>query len=140
MPATAEPFIHESHIPLRWGDYDRFGHINNAAYIELAQEARIRWSNDEFGAEGHEIPPVFVRKIEVDYLRPLTPGAIEVRIDTVVTNIGRSSFTTRQNVYDPAGHVCATVHTVQVAIDLPTARPRQITERELKVLTRGHSS
>ncbi|GGG72318.1 thioesterase [Corynebacterium pelargi] len=140
MSSSDYATVHESLIPLRWGDFDRFGHVNNAAYVELAQEARLRWAQDEFGAEGFDIPPVFVRKIEVDYLRPMMPSTDKVRVETVVTNIGRSSFTTRQTLHDGEGHVCATVHTVQVAIDLPTSKPRQITEKEMKVLTRGHSS
>ncbi|MSZ48400.1 MAG: thioesterase, partial [Actinobacteria bacterium] len=29
---------------VRWDDIDAFGHVNNAKYLTLAQEARFQWS------------------------------------------------------------------------------------------------
>ncbi|MDO4929043.1 MAG: thioesterase family protein [Corynebacterium sp.] len=129
---------HETHttqIPLRWGDFDRFGHVTNAAYIELAQEARVIWANDSFLAAGHDIPAVFVRKVEVDFLRPVLPSNKAVEVETAVNSIGSTSFVTRQDIYDVEHHLCATVTATQVAVDLQTARPREINEEERHVLT-----
>lgn len=127
---------HTTYIPCRWSDFDRFGHVTNAAYIEIAQEARVQWANDSFLAAGHDIPAIFVRKIEVDYLRPILPATSKVEVETVVTSIGSTSFVTRQDVYDSEHHLCATVTATQVAVDLQTARPRQINDQERHVLTR----
>lgn len=131
----AEGNTHTTLVPCRWSDFDRFGHVTNAAYIELAQEARVQWSNDYFLAAGHDIPAVFVRKLEVDYLRPILPATSAVEVETVVTSIGSTSFVTRQDVYDGEHHLCATVTATQVAVDLQTARPREINAQERKVLT-----
>ncbi|MDO5099560.1 MAG: acyl-CoA thioesterase [Corynebacterium sp.] len=127
--------IHTEQIPVRWGDFDRFNHITNAAYVELAQEARMAFAQREFNKRGLEIPAVFVRKIEADYLRPILSNTTEVTIETQVIEIGNTSFTTRQEIKDADGNLCCVVEVVQVAVDVITTRPRQITDFEMKVLT-----
>lgn len=131
--------VHTTTIPLRWGDFDRFGHVTNTAYIELAQEARMVWARERFDAAGHDIPHVFVRKLEVEYLRPILPATGEVVITTVVTQVGTTSFTTLQEVI-AGGQVVATVTSVAVAVDSRTARPREITAREAKLMLPGNAS
>ena len=45
----AEPNrIHVHTIPVRWSDFDRYGHVTNSAYIELAQEARLAFAQEFF--------------------------------------------------------------------------------------------
>jgi acyl-CoA thioester hydrolase len=36
-------FVHESIIPIRWGDMDALGHVNNAVYFRYIEQARINW-------------------------------------------------------------------------------------------------
>lgn len=136
MTAESTQQVHTATVPVRWTDFDRFGHVTNSAYVDLAQEARTRWANDEFLAQGHDIPAVFVRRIEVDYLRPIMPSTAEVEVETSIVQIGTTSFTTRQSLKDCEGHVCAVVLAVQVTVDLKTARPREIEAHELQVLTK----
>ncbi len=131
--------VHTVSIPVRWRDFDRFGHITNSAYIELAQEARMAFAQDEFVGRGYALPTVFVRRIEVDYLEPIMPSTTEVTIESQVVEIGNTSFTTRQEIKDAEGQLCCVVNVVQVAVDLMTQRPRAITNQELKVLTRAES-
>lgn len=33
--------LHTSRIPVRWGDQDAFGHVNNALYFRYFEQARI---------------------------------------------------------------------------------------------------
>ena len=35
--------LHTALIPVRWGDMDNYGHVNNTVYLEYIQEARIGW-------------------------------------------------------------------------------------------------
>ena len=65
--------VHVHTIPLRWGDFDRYGHVTNSAYIELAQEARLAFAQEFFYSQGHEFV-VFVRRLEADYVRPILPN------------------------------------------------------------------
>lgn len=131
--------IHTTAIPVRWGDFDRFGHITNSAYIELAQEARMAFAQAEFVGRGYALPTVFVRRITADYLQPILPSTKEVVIDTQVVEIGNTSFTTRQEIKDAEDQLCCVVEVVQVAVDLMTQRPRSITTQERKVLTRAEN-
>lgn len=32
--------IHTAHIPIRWGDMDAMGHLNNASYFRYLETAR----------------------------------------------------------------------------------------------------
>ena len=35
--------IHTSHMKLRWGDMDAFGHVNNTIYFRYMEQTRIEW-------------------------------------------------------------------------------------------------
>lgn len=132
--------LHTAEVELRWSDFDRFGHVNNAAFIEIAQEARLAFAEDQFRERGYEIPAVFVRHLEVDYLRAILPDTTTAVVETVVTHLGNTSFTTRQEVKDRTGRVCCVVECVQVTVNIQTAAPRAISKTERKVLTRVASS
>ena len=136
MFSDNNPALHVSAVPVRWSDFDRYGHLMNANYVELAQEARLKFANDEFYAKGHDFA-VFVRHIDVDFLRPVMPDTTEVRVETQVVEIGNTSFTTRQEIKDRQGRVACVVECVQVTIDMDTSRPRSITQQEIKILSRA---
>lgn len=122
-------------IPLRWNDYDRYGHLNNCKFVDISQEARIAFMQQNFAEQGEF--GVFVRHVEVDYLRPVMPDTNAVTVETSVTEIGNTSFKTSQDLKDRHGNVCGVVKTVLVAVDLKTAAPREITQAERGILTSG---
>lgn len=126
--------IHTTKVPVRWGDFDRFGHINNASYIELAQEARAVFAMEEFVERGHAMPAAFVRSMKIDYLSAIMPDTMEVIVETQVVHIGNTSFTTVQQLKDRHGALACVVETVQITVDLQTGKPRAIEEHERKVL------
>lgn len=136
MTADQNTALHVTTVPVRWSDFDRYGHIMNANYIEVAQEARLQFAEDEFTARGLDFA-VFVRHLDVDYLRPVMPDTTELLIETQVVEIGNTSFTTRQEIKDRQGRIACIVECVQVAVDMNTERPRSITEKEVKILTRA---
>ncbi|MDR2187461.1 MAG: acyl-CoA thioesterase [Azonexus sp.] len=84
---------HVTHLPIRWGDQDAFGHVNNTVYFRYMEQARIEWVESLgfktwLGDEG----PVIVHA-SCTFLRQMTyPGTVEVR--TSVGRPGRSSFQT----------------------------------------------
>ncbi|MFV8381938.1 acyl-CoA thioesterase [Corynebacterium hindlerae] len=126
--------VHTTKIPVRWGDFDRFGHINNASYIEIAQEARAVFAMEEFVERGHSMPAAFVRSMKIDYLSAIMPDTMEVMVETQVVRIGRTSFTTVQQLKDRHGALACVVECVQITVDLKTGKPRPIEEFERKVL------
>jgi len=81
--------IHQTELPLRWGDSDALNHLNNTLYFRLMEEARMQIL---YGA-GFELPsdmgPILAHA-SCDFLRPLTYPA-NVRVTHKVLRIGRSS-------------------------------------------------
>jgi acyl-CoA thioester hydrolase len=92
LPAEKK-LTHEMVIPIRWGDMDAMGHVNNTIYFRYLEIVRIEWMHSVGGAPnpGGEGPVIvnafcnFIRQLEY-------PG--EVRARHYVANPGRSSFDT----------------------------------------------
>lgn len=124
------------HITLRWNDFDRYDHLNNCKFLDISQEARIAFMRENFADRDQEFG-VFVRHVEIDYLRPVMADTTAVEVETTVTEIGNTSFKTRQDLKDRQGRVCGVVNTVLVAVDLTTAAPREITQAERGILNAG---
>ena len=91
--------VHRLRMPIRWGDMDAMGHVNNnTVYFRYFEQARIDWFV-ELGTPAdpvHEYGPVIVNA-HCAFLRQLRyPGEIEV--STYVGKIGNSSFETIQEI------------------------------------------
>jgi acyl-CoA thioester hydrolase len=127
------------HCTLRWSDLDAYGHVNNARFLTLYEEARVAlmfsggraWGVNSF-ADG-----VVIRRHEVDYLRPVdyamgratAEEAPVVRIEMWIPEIRVSSFTVAYELFD--GEVLASrARSVLVPFDLAQQRPRRITDEE----------
>jgi acyl-ACP thioesterase len=39
----AEKLIHITKMPIRWGDMDAYGHVNNTIYFRYMEQARVEW-------------------------------------------------------------------------------------------------
>lgn len=35
--------IYTTTVPLRWGDMDQIGHVNNTVYFRCFEQARVEW-------------------------------------------------------------------------------------------------
>jgi len=42
--------VHEVVIPIRWGDMDAMGHVNNTTYFRYLETCRIDWMHAAGGA------------------------------------------------------------------------------------------
>jgi acyl-CoA thioester hydrolase len=79
-------------VPLRWGDMDVMGHINNTLYFRYMEICRLDWISHFAGATnpGAGQGPVIVNAF-CNFLRQLEfPG--DARVSMLVGNPGRSSF------------------------------------------------
>jgi acyl-CoA thioester hydrolase len=83
--------VHVMRQPIRWGDMDMMGHVNNTVYFRYIETARIAWFDQIEGApDPAGIGPVIVNA-HCSFLKQLKyPGDIEVT--TYVGPPGRSSF------------------------------------------------
>lgn len=107
VPAEKK-LTHEMVIPIRWGDMDLMGHVNNTVYFRYMEIVRLEWL---YRIGGKPDPtgtgPVIVNAF-CNFIRQLEyPGDILAR--HYVTNPGRSSFDTYITLErsDDAGRVYA---------------------------------
>jgi acyl-CoA thioester hydrolase len=78
-------------VPLRWGDMDAMGHLNNTLYFRLIEEARIQWFLQlGITTAPHGEGPILAHA-SCDFLKPFTYPA-EARILQTVSRIGRASL------------------------------------------------
>jgi acyl-CoA thioester hydrolase len=87
--------VFEMSLPIRWGDMDAFGHVNNTVYFRYMEQVRIGWLERVGGmpapnARGQG--PVVVNA-SMEFLKQLQyPGDVIGRMS--VGTPGRSSFDT----------------------------------------------
>lgn len=83
--------VQVTRIPIRWGDMDALGHVNNTVYFRYMEQARIEWlSSIDCDLDPDAEGPVIVNA-HCNFLKQLKyPGEIEVH--TYVGPTGRSSF------------------------------------------------
>lgn len=84
-------------IPVRWGDLDAYGHVNNTLYFRYFEEARFQWMLEKGLPLKSDTHPVVVT-IGCTFLRPIFyPESL--RIDVFLSEPGRSSFMVTYKVY-----------------------------------------
>jgi acyl-CoA thioester hydrolase len=85
--------MHVTRMPIRWGDMDAYGHVNNTVYFRYMEQARVEWleGQDVVVRPGGDGPVII--NTSCTFLLPMTyPGTVEVR--TYVGALGRSSAQT----------------------------------------------
>jgi acyl-CoA thioester hydrolase len=118
-------------VDLRWGDMDALGHVNQAVFHELLEEARTALlrtlPSPEKGA-------FVLARVELNYRRevPLAHRFVDVTLH--VEAIGRASVTVSQQIIRSDGELAADGQSVLVAWDAERRRSRPLSEQELAVL------
>ena len=118
-------------VALRWGDMDALGHVNQAVYHELLEEARTAMMRMlPAPANGAFV----VARVELNYRReiPLTHRHVEVTLE--VLEVGRSSITAAQRIMRADGELAADGISVLVGWDVLERRSRPLSESELTAL------
>ncbi|GGO78237.1 hypothetical protein GCM10011348_09670 [Marinobacterium nitratireducens] len=89
--ASPGKLMHSCTLPLRWGDMDAYGHVNNVTYIRYLEEARVQMlTRMGTGLEGADQAPVVIN-VGFTFLQQLTyPDS--VRVECYAADPGRSSF------------------------------------------------
>jgi acyl-CoA thioester hydrolase len=95
----AMPAVFELTMPIRWGDMDAFGHVNNTVYFRYMEQVRISWFERVgiAGGNGEGQGPVIVNA-SMEFLKQLHyPGDVVGRM--AAGKPGRSSFETVFELY-----------------------------------------
>jgi len=86
-------------VPIKWGEIDALGHLNNTVYFRLAEEARIKMFKtlgQNVTVEGGEGPVLAF--IDFQFLSPVYyPDTLFV--GSWISNIGTTSIQLIQNFY-----------------------------------------
>lgn len=144
-------------VPLRWGDLDAYGHVNNVAMLRLLEEARIAafWRHPAAGtpAVGSAVVDLgaptavldagptasthtLVARSEIEYLLPLPYRREPVVVEMWLGHLGGASIDVCYEITtgaDEPREVFARAVTTLVLIDAGTQRPRRLTEDERAV-------
>ena len=120
--------------PVRWSDMDTYGHVNNARFLTLYEEARVALMFQgarEQGLSSLE-EGVVISRHEVDYLRPVDYQD-RVRIELWIEEIRAASFVVAYELF--AEDVLASrARSVCVPFDLVNTRPRRLSAAEREFL------
>jgi acyl-CoA thioester hydrolase len=119
LPANKK-LVHTLRMPIRWGDMDAMGHVNNTVYFRYLETCRIDW----FGAIGCQVNPQGEGPLIVNafcnFHKQLEyPGDIVVKM--YASEPGRSSFESWAVIEraDDPGVVYASGGATTVWVDFP---------------------
>jgi len=92
MESNIGNFLYESNFPIRWGDMDAMGHVNNIMYFRYFEQVRL----EGYEAQGCSVllrgeGGMLIVDNHAEYLKPMTyPMNIKARM--YGSSPGRSSF------------------------------------------------
>lgn len=121
--------------PLRWGDMDAQGHVNNAAFVDYLQEARVAFL--------HSGPPavralldngVIVAGHQVEYRAPVVYSGRPLRIELWVDQVGGSRFKLGYVIKD-GEEIAVRAQTTATPFDLEANALRRLTAAERDFLS-----
>ncbi|SOE46562.1 acyl-CoA thioesterase [Orrella dioscoreae] len=130
-PAPAPVF--QARIPVRWGDLDADGHVNNTVFLRYVEEARMQWAQAlSLAASAPGLTPV-VANLACEYLAPLHyPATVIVSI--ACAHAGNSSLQLLFSLHVPAdaADLAPALHArariTWVWLDAGTGRPHAMPE------------
>ena len=86
-------FTHQMVIPIRWGDMDAMGHVNNTVYFRYLESVRLEWLLGITGPPDLQGEGAVIINAFCNFIRPLVyPG--DVLAKHYIANPRRSSFDT----------------------------------------------
>ena len=105
---------------IRYGDTDRQGHVNNAAFATFLETGRVAFLHQEPRSLAPAGTSFVIARLTLDFRAEITwPGKVD--IGTRVTTFGRSSMTLVQALFQN-GRCAATAESVIVLVDDATRR------------------
>lgn len=128
-PRVPPPEAMSFRYPLRtrWSDEDAMGVLNNAVYLSLFEEGRLRWCK-ELGLLGGFGSFAFVlAATNVRFVAPGRGGA-EVELQMRTTSLGQKSFVQAYRVRDEDGATWAEAEAVLVTWDAARRRAGPMSE------------
>ncbi len=125
LPSSPER-MYETEIPLRFGDIDAMGHVNNAVTLTLFELGRAKFFAEVLGVRSISEYEFILAEATVRYRLPILLQD-PVRLRMYITDVARSSFRFRAELFDPRdGRVYTEAETVQVMYDYANGRVKPV--------------
>ena len=119
--------VFEMVIPIRWGDMDAMGHLNNGSYFKYMETIRIDWMRSvrcmpDPQGEG----PVIVNAFCNFYKQLEYPGDVLTKM--YVSDLGRATFETWATMerVDQPGVICAAGGATTIWVDFPAQKSKSL--------------
>ena len=128
--------VHVMRMPIRWGDMDMMGHVNNAMYFTYLETARIDWFTSRNCAPNPKGEGPVLINASCTFLKQLEyPGQIEIH--TFIGDFGRTSFETFHEIrrVDQPGVLCAEGAAKVVWVDFAAGRSTPVTAELRAILS-----
>jgi acyl-CoA thioester hydrolase len=117
-------------VALRWSDMDAYGHVNNARFLTIYEEARVAMFF--VGARAHGLGSfeegIVIARHEIDYLKPVDYGD-PVRIEMWISELRAAAFTVSYEMFD-ADILVSRARSVCVPYNLDRGFPRRLNDAE----------
>src|SRR5258706_16249052 len=131
---TEKKLVLIERIPVRWGDMDAMGHVNNTIYFRYMEQTRIAWfeallpRGEAWGTTG-----IVIANASCNFKRAINyPGTVEVRMFAGAP--GGSSLPTSYEML-VGSEICADGAATVVFIDMRQQKPMRIPETIRGLLT-----
>lgn len=122
LHSQPEDFSHWFETPVRWGDLDSLGHVNNAVFFTFDESARLDYFNSLQQADSRfwKDYGLILAHIECDFITQLHFPAT-VRVGMRVSRMGRSSLNTEAGLF-VGKQLVAVTRSVIVWFDYPAQK------------------
>ena len=114
-------------VQRRFSDLDPLGHVNNVAYHDYLQEARMGLIGELDAVVNDDYAQVVVSQ-EIRHVKPLGYSRKPVVIEARVTDMARTSYSIVYRILDEQGEVAAEATTRLAVVDAMTGRPMRMPE------------
>ncbi len=135
LPAHKK-LVSEMAMPIRWGDMDAMGHVNNTVYFRYLESARIEWFRTiacEPDPQGQG--PVIVNAFCNFHKQLEYPGDIVVK--TYVSDPGRTTFESWHTIerVDQPGVISAAGGATVIWVDFPQQKAVALPDRIRQIVS-----
>lgn len=135
-------------IPMRWGDMDPYGHVNNVEVVRILEEARIAAFGIPVGTGDQVVPPAvplfdtlpvgtqaLIAEHRIKYLKALEYRNVPAPVRVWVVKAAGAALILGIEVHDAAtGEVCIRAHTQLALYDPAEQRVLRLTAQQREVL------
>lgn len=127
------PLLHTMTFPVRWGELDVLGHVNNAQYLRYFEESRTAWCEAIGRPLRNSGEGMILLKASVTYKKPVGYPA-NATVELRAGRIGNTSFDLLNTLtIDDESEAAAIGEFVIVWFDYANGKPKAI-PAEIRVL------